>query len=239
MKIIDKRSILPRMFFARPIKIGKNSIYFKTIDGMVCKLFLDNRYKNNYEDTLEYFEKLDEVGNNTYISPEVLIVDDNNIIGYLYPYARGKSLNNLSINTSIDSILDSYYDLASDTKSISRKKFVIDSLNNTNIIYDNDKFHVVNLDDCVFLDNGKNLFQRNLGGINRSIIYSLFGSDDNAHFMFNNDYIEELYIESIYSDPYQMYNLLDSLLKNGLKDKYDCMKDRKLTRTNYKVYYKG
>ena len=198
------------------IGAGTTAKCYKLNDGSVLKLF-----KNNYDAYLvlnkdlfsKDMNKFTKISNNTFKGPNKLVMDNNKLVGYIYPYVNGKTINKLNKNTKIRNIFRNYYQIINDVKDITDKSFYLFDSNYENIIYDNYSIHIIDLDKCWFYENGnKNTL---LSYNSKDVFTNIVGG------FFNKKYFEDIeFKDNILNN---QYNDTDCTNIDSINDFIDCL----------------
>lgn len=176
MNFVDIKDVDRRKNNLKLIGVGTTARCYKLKDGSVLKLFKKN-YNANLLLTKEIFNedlsRFNTITNDTFIGPEACIIDNDKIVGYIYPYVEGCSLKQIDNNIKLRDIFKNYEKLLIDTKEISDKNFRLFDIHNGNIIYSNGFLRIIDLDKGYFYDEG----DENLGYISnsREIFENVFG----------------------------------------------------------------
>lgn len=227
MEVIDYNKL---DYKGKIIGFGTSAKCFLYDQDTVLKLFYkDYSEKLNLNDksTYELFDLLCEMHIDSFISPEKLIVSGDKIVGYFYPFIKGKTLKHLINQFTLKNLIERYDKIVEDNKRLAAYKFRLFDLHGNNIIV-NDQFNIIDMDrgfiDTYFYDK---LEKTNLKYINESIIDTLFKVkyiDDNV---FTLNEMSKLY--SDLSTPDNMMHLLEKLSKESSEG--DFVKFKTLRKT--------
>ena len=124
----------------------------------------------------ERLERLSEINLDSYVTPKMTINDDRDkIIGYGMDYIKGKTLNRLNLRINTNKFIDDLKRLEEDTYKLSEERYELRDKNDRNAIYNEEGFHIIDLDNGVF--NEKNsidiITTSNLIFLNDLIVKSL------------------------------------------------------------------
>ncbi|MBQ1496224.1 MAG: hypothetical protein IIZ40_02590 [Bacilli bacterium] len=223
MKDTIIKSILPYLKGAKYIGKGKTAYCFLMRDNKVLKLFYKSIETKNmfdyFRNPINHFYELEKINNDTYIAPLELLIKDNELIGYIYDYIDGKTLKRVGLNFKIEELIEAYDRLEEDTRKISESKFALYDTHDKNIIF-NGGFKVIDLDKGIFVDDEvENIYKYNMSEINQTIIHSIFNESRNKMLEFRNQKLRKEYLETVYSDPLKMKDLLKDI-SNTYNKKY-------------------
>ena len=228
---------------ALPIGIGTTAICFLTNNNKIIKLFINTSGKREmfdyFSDMEKHLEGLNSISNDTFIGPEDILLDtDNNCIGYIFDYVKGKTLAHMKFNTDLRVLLNNYDRLVENTKEISDREYSIMDLHDKNIII-NDNIKIIDIDRYIYrYSNYRDLFKVNINNINKTILYSLFGVRDDQIMYFYDNKLEQLYNKAIYSDYKYFQELIYTLIDYDVKTKGDVLVKRmSLRRKEHNTYY--
>lgn len=220
----------------RLIGIGTTAKCYK-YDDKVIKLFFDYFYEDlNLEDKriFELYSLLCDIHVDSFFTPEKIIVKDSKVVGYIYPFVRGKTLRKLRNEFTIQDILRRYDKLVKDNEELTKYGFELFDVHDKNIIV-NDIFNIIDLDrgriENIPLEQLKSI---NLKKINQSIIDSLFKVKYEDEIIFRKDKMNELYRQL--EDPNDMVNLLQEFLQENCEDETVKFKTLRKTISHEKRY---
>ena len=229
-----------------PIGIGTTGICYLMKDKRILKIFL-NTYGteylfNKFENIIDHFEQINTLKNDSYIVPEELLIKDKKCVAYIYDYIESRPLKYIKLNTKIDYLLYGYDKLYEDTKDISNKKFCLYDLHDKNILF-NGNYKIIDLDKGTFenLITEENILKNNMKLINRTILYSIFGTKNYKLMDFYNINLKESYKENIIDDYRGMKTFLKDLqsTEKNIKTILDLkLKSNKLVYTMDNDYYR-
>lgn len=194
MKITEVNNIYKYLIGAVPIGFGTTAICFLMKNNKVLKLYYSISLKNIMMSKLEI---LDEIGNDSYVTPEEVLIKDNLCIGQIYPYIHAKTLNKINNNT-ISELLLNYDKLKKDTKYISDRQFLLGDLHRKNMLF-NGFYYVIDLDKGYTEERYKEdtIYSLNMRKINETILYSIFGIKSDRVIDFLNEDIRKSYSNSL------------------------------------------
>jgi len=172
MKITEVKDLSKYLIGALPVGRGTTAICFYMPNGKLLKLYYKEAIKIA---VMEKIELLDEIGNDSFISPEEILIKDGKCVAQIYEYICAPTLSSIRSRYNVSDILNAYDKLISDTKIISDKGLLLVDLHDKNILFDG-LFYIIDIDkveseksvskDKVFLTNVKS--------INQVILHSLF-----------------------------------------------------------------
>lgn len=194
MKITEVNNLYKYLIGAVPIGIGTTAVCFLMRNNKVLKIYYSISLKNIMMSKLEI---LDQIGNDSYVTPEEVLVKDNLCIAQIYPYIHAKTLNKINNNT-ISELLLNYDKLIKDTKYVSDRKFLLGDLHRKNILF-NDSYHVIDLDKGYIEDRytEDTIYSLNMRKINETILYSIFGVKSDRVIDFEKENIRKSYSNSL------------------------------------------
>ena len=194
MKITEVNNIYKYLIGAVPIGFGTTAVCFLMRNNKVLKLYYSISLKNIMMSKLEI---LDEIGNDSYVTPEEVLIKDNLCIGQIYPYIHAKTLNKINNNT-ISELLLNYDKLKKDTKYISDRQFLLVALHRKNMLF-NGFYYVIDLDKGYTEERYKEdtIYSLNMRKINETILYSIFGIKSDRVIDFLNEDIRKSYSNSL------------------------------------------
>ena len=179
----------------KPCGVGTTAVCFVTKDGRVLKLYLNTdrtKMLNKYSNLVERLEEINSIKNDTYIGPEEVLVKNDYVIGYLYPYIHSRSLRYVNSNVTMSDIKCNFDKLLEDTKAISDKAFCLKDLHSGNILF-NGEYKVIDLDWGHIDDSNKYLLNINSTNVFKTILYSIFKVDPWEILNFNTINTQEQY----------------------------------------------
>ena len=208
---------------------GRTARCYLLKDGSVLKIF-----KNNY-DALSVLEKdmfnkntdiLTNMSNNTFVGPKKLVMENNFVIGYLYSYVNGKTINKINNDTKLRDIFRSYNQVINDVKDITNKSIYLRDTNYDNIIYDNCSIHIIDLDYSFFSENKNKdiLLYTNSKEVFTNVVGGLFGKRYNEILSFDNQDLDNTYSKVNYNNTDSINNFVDHLA-------YCCRDDNPTVKT--------
>lgn len=250
MKItnIDSLKSYLKECYRIPIGRGTTAVCYLMKDGNVLKIFKDtfNTYslKKIFPDLIDHFEKLNNIKNGSYISPDELLVLNGEVIAYIYKYVNAKTFKKVSPLMPLDQMFlsDGYKKLKEDTLEVSENGFELFDTHDENILFDGVNFYNIDLDfsNISTFKSADTLYSQNMRSIQKALIYSLFNikSDKKYDLFFKNQILDELYNQAIYRDENQIAQLIEELEKRSIKTKLDIkVKKHSLVRVERNDYY--
>ena len=223
-KVNSIKSLLKECYFF-PIGFGTTATVYKMKNNKVLKLFNKsnhaNQLLNSKDDIISHFEIISNISNDTFIGPEELVICDEKCIGYIYDVIFGKTFKSVNVHMGFDEMFKNYNQLINDTIDISNNEFLLGDLHDKNIII-SDYFKIIDLDwgitNCKY-----NTFERNMKGINQTIIYSLFNVNYNDLITFYDKELNDIYNDCCLNHYDRIIELFARLYKMGYKDKQDTL----------------
>lgn len=215
MKKTEITSILPYLKGAIPIGVGTTAICFLMPNKNVLKLYIELEGKINlfkYFDMNRHIEELNMICNDTYIGPQEVLIKNNQVVGYIYPYVYARVLKRLSDKVEEEDILKGYKKLYTDTYLISKQNFKLFDLHLKNMLY-NGNYYVIDLDKGK-IENQDNIFHYNIKEINKKIINSIFDLGMFDYVEFFDDDLEELFNQ--FDNYFAFKELIEKMFYGGL-----------------------
>lgn len=151
MEIVElntNKDLYKLLINAKYIGHGFTSVCFLLKNNTVLKIYYNSKHKEQLfqsKNMIDYFIKLNKIGNNSYIVPNILYLYKDELIAYSYPYQNSLMLSALSENTKINDLIDALNFLNEDTITISNFGFQNKDMTNHNILYDG-IFKIIDLD---------------------------------------------------------------------------------------------
>lgn len=198
-----------------PIGVGTTAYCFLMPDNKVFKLFKKNYRENSIfrnNEIIERLEDINKIQNDTYIGPESIVMQDDKVIGYIYPLIEGKTFNKVNMNTKVIDILNNMDKLIEDTKDISNKGFYLVDMHDRNLIY-NGSYYVIDLDKGHLAENYPHLYRLNMKRIYDTIFFRIFGLRPWDGLQFNNPNLDRLYFQTKWDDRDAAYNTYEEFTK--------------------------
>lgn len=244
MKITEINSLSKYLLGAKIIGVGTTAICFLLSDKRVLKLYYNSYNKKHLfytKDMTKHLEMLGKLTNETYIGPNEILISNNEVIGYLYPYINAKTLKHMKKYISLDSIINKYKKLEKNTKEISTSNFLLRDLHDRNILIDKD-IYIIDLDRGYIDQESTNdkVYTYNMREINKTIIDSLFNVKDYQLLEFTNLDIQKLYKEAIHKNPEAFIELLiklDESCNNDISNSH-ILKKKVLYTKKENTYYR-
>ena len=250
MKVTNIDSLNPFLKECYKIPIGKGTtaVCYLMKNGNVLKIFKDTyntaTLKRMYPNSIEHYSSFESIKNDSYISPDELLIINGQVIAYIYKYVNAKTFKKISYLTSLRDIFlsDAYKRLQENTFKASEKGFELYDSHDENILFDGTNFYNIDLDFSNVssdIDIDK-LYMQNIRTIQNAMIYSLFNikSIKKYNLYFNDEVLDKLYNLSIYHDDNQIKQLVEELEKRNVKTKFDVRtKKHFLARVEYNDYY--
>ena len=235
MKIVNVDNIASVLNCSIPVGMGTSAICFLRSDGNIVKLYLNTYLKRQmfrYFDMEKQLKLLNKISNDTFIGPQEILVKNDEVIGYIYPYVKGKRIDRLSNKLTKEDILCSYQKLFDDTKRLEEYKIRLNDLHERNILFDN-MYHVIDLDKCTINDNAHRF---NMGDIIDLLVRSIFNTGAIYSIVFEESDLEELYREVRYNRN-EDFNILIERIFDGCQNKGEVRKRRRYSVNEIDISY--
>ncbi len=140
----------------RPIGYGETANCFMGTDGDVVKIFYKNfmqEINRKYDRFMNKFEVLSTLADERIITPEKLIMSNEQIIGYKYRYIKAKDFEDVSMLTRIETLFEDYETVLQELKLLSDAGIQSFDMHGRNILYEDNKYYFIDFDKCI-IDNG-------------------------------------------------------------------------------------
>lgn len=206
IEVINLRKYLKNSKF---IGVGTTAICFLMPNGMVSKIFYNIPGDGDF--FIDRFEKLYSYGNDTFITPKELLIKDERLIGYTYKYVDAKTLKFTSSFTKIDEFLTNYEYFLKDAKDFSESLFVLSDLHGGNVLYNNGKCFIIDLDRGRFYDEKDYAYKMNAKKFITSYMNKIFNANLDQTIQFSNFYLQSDYLNTDWTDINQVSNFFDYL----------------------------
>lgn len=239
MKDIVIKSTFPYLKGSKYIGKGKTAYCFLMKDNRVLKLFYNSpETKNMFEyfrNPVRHFYELDKAGNDTFVAPKELLIKDGKLVGYIYDYVEGKTLNKVGLKFNIEDLITYYDKLEEDARKISENKFALYDIHDKNVIF-KEGYKVIDLDKGIFVDDEiDNIYKYNMCEINQTILYSIFNESRSKGLEFKNQRMRKEHLDTMFNDPLDMKELLKDI-SNTYNKKYKLILNKNSiirSRNNY------
>lgn len=214
IEVTNKKEYLKK---SKIIGIGSTAICYLDNDGIVNKFYYDMPGKDdNFQ---KKFNKLYQYGNETFITPQKLLVDENNnLLGYTYPYVEGKTLSFTSPFVKLEEFLDHYEEFLDDCTQFSDSGYVPSDLHGGNIIYKDGKCKIIDLDRGAFYSDLDYCYRMTARKFATGYLNKIFRAKLNETINFYNHYLQEDYQNTDWTDVYSVANLFDFICQCSKKD---------------------
>ena len=236
-------SLKPYILKSRIIGMGLSAVCFKTRDNKVIKIFMDTANTrdlfNRYPDMLSHIEELSLLKDDTFVSPEEVLIKEGKVVGYICPYIDAKVLKHLNRKENLNNLLKNYEKLKENVEKLSEKGYLIRDLHPKNILFDGDNFYIIDLD-RYYKEEAYNTYSKNMYSVNDTIIRSVFNVDSEYIMNFLNQDLQEIYLASLYNDHEKIIELFSKLEEiHNIKNKNQSLiKKNKVLSIKYNTYYK-
>lgn len=250
MEKMDIKNLKVNYLTLKILGMGRLGICFLLPNNKVLKIFITPwRIRELYRffpDLELHFEEINSIGNESFMAPEILLMNKGKVMGYIASYGCGKRLANMVLSTPISKIIEAYKPLIQDTKRISDEHFELHDIHDHNILYDD----LVNRFSCIDLDHGRKsdlspdaTLKLNMRAINRCIISSLFGVDSEKKDIEFYDYdLNKIYLNAIrrdYEAIFEFLTYLQDMMKEDVTRRTLRQEKRKILSTSTIVDYYG
>ena len=235
MKVTNVDSVSSVLNCSIPIGIGTTAICFLRSDGNVVKLYINTYLKRqmfNYFNMEDQLKLLNKISNDTFIGPEEILVKNDNIIGYIYPYVKGRRIDRLSNKLTKEDILNSYQKLFDDTKKLAEHDIRLNDLHERNILF-YDSYHVIDLDKCTVKECA---YRFNMCDIIDLLVRSIFNTGVIHSIRFQEKDLEELYRDVRYKHNEDFDKLIERIF-DGCDNKGQVRSRRKYSVNEIDISY--
>lgn len=217
MKTIEIDNKKMYLKHSKLIGIGTTAVCYLKEDGNVSKFYYN--MPGNGEYFRKKFNKLSEYINESFITPQELLVDkNNNLLGYNYPYVEGKSLLFTSPFVKLDDYLKHYEEFLDECKEFSLSGYVPSDLHGGNIIYKDGKCRIIDLDRGVFYGDLEYCYKMNAKKFANSYLNKIFRVKLDEIINFYNYYLQEDYQNTDWTDIDSVANFYDYLYQCSNKE---------------------
>lgn len=239
MKVTYIKSLVPYLSFSIPIGIGTSAVCFLMRDGNIIKIYRESFLKKelfyNY-DMKEHLTSINLLNNDSYIGPHELLIKDDKVVAYIYPFVKAKVIKKIDNNLQSENILKGYDKIYKDTKTISNQGFLLNDLHYKNILF-NGNYYIIDLDKGKFLEQEyTDIFRKNITNINKIIINSIFGLKKIESLEFYDSELEKLYYNSLSGIEEYFYELIERLFYKNSNIK-EVKKNNKIKVISKNLYY--
>lgn len=237
---IDKTSEILKG--ARYIGHGTTAICFKNKNNRVIKLYRNTNNKRYLfeRNMYEHLNLLNEITNESFLGPEIIITSHGQIIGYIYPFKKAKTLARISPLINAETLIKPTEKLIKNTDQISNHQFMLKDLHDKNMLF-KEEFTVIDLD-----QGEKSLYSKdsiryaNRQTVLQSIMHSLFHVKYNQIMYIHSSETQKLYNQMLYEDYQKMREFFKSLKEDLNKQELkisDLRRNRLITK-EYNSYYR-
>ena len=206
IEVVDIKKYLKNSKF---IGVGTTAICFLMPNGKVAKIFYDMPGSSDFY--IDRFEKMSSYGNDTFITPQELLIKDGKLIGYTYPYIDAKTLKFTSPFVKIDDFLSNYETYLKDAKSFSESLFVPSDLHGGNILYDHGKCFIIDLDRGRTYNDPNLVYKMNAKRFMTSYMNKIFKANLDQLINFYNFYLQRDYVNTNWTNMNEVSNFFDYL----------------------------
>lgn len=226
------------------IGIGSTAFCYKLQDGSVLKLFKKNYNTNlilNKKNFDADLEKFSSISNDTFIGPKDIIINNNQIVGYTYPYIEGKSLYKINSKTRLLDLFKNYHQIINDIKKVTNDNFYLFDVHGGNIIFDGN-IHIIDLDKCWFYDEGTKelLMITNSREVFTNMFGSIYHKRENENIIFNDKNLNYKYNSVQYDNIDSINEFLEDILFrcNDVNPTIKTVKDKIKVKKDLNSYFK-
>ena len=215
MEYIDLKEAKKSKKGILPIGVGTTAECFLTKDGRTLKLYKNTVRKNYmfylFDGMTEHLEELSKVSNFSFVGPVQIVLKDDKCAGYTYTYRKADTLDHLDYKIKIEDLIQNYRILEDDTAKISQTGFCLNDLHSANMLY-NEYLYIIDLDMGTFyVKDPKDIFKKNMGQINETIIYGIFFLPSFYRMHFKDPDLQALYTKCTKEDYKELSNLLKEI----------------------------
>ena len=226
------------------IGIGSTAYCYKLQDGSVLKLF-----KKNYSANLvlkgkifnDDLDKFSSISNDTFIGPKDIVINNNQIVGYTYPYIEGKSLYKINSKTRLLDLFKDYYQIIEDINKVSNSNFYLHDVHGGNIIFDGN-IHIIDLDKCWFYDDcTKELLKiTNSREVFTNMFGSIYHKRENEDIFFDDKNLNRKYNKVQYDNIDSINEFLEDIMFicNDVNPTIKTVKDKIKVKKDLNSYFK-
>lgn len=217
MKFTHVNNLSEFLYGSRIIGVGTTAVCFLMSDNRVLKVYRNTYLKRQLfelKNMKEHLKLLNKITNDSYIGPDEVLLKNNEVIAYIYPYINSKTLSKISNGVTIYDLCENFDKLIDDTEKVSNYSFRLGDLHSKNILF-NLYYHLIDLDKgYIEKDKDKSEINReNIRDITKTIIYSLFNIKYNEEICFYDKNLNDLYCSVIYYNQAKLKDLLEEIIK--------------------------
>ena len=206
MKVTNVRNIYSYISGTKIIGAGGTAFCYRLPDNRVLKLYIETYNKKvlfNNCNMLEHVENISRLGNDSYVVPDEVLVKDNRVVGYIYPFVEGSTLYSLRKHVRLNDLHSNFSKLIEDTVDLSNKGFKLFDVHNGNILFNDEKYHVIDLDKGRKMHDDESLRDittSNVRDIIDTVINSYFGGDWKHIIEFKDKEIQDTYRKTYWTN---------------------------------------
>ena len=192
---------------------GTTAYCFLLKNGMVLKLFKKSYMINSLfseQKIKERLEDIHEIQNDSYIGPEILVMNKDKVIGYLYPFIEAKTFKKISSKTTLYEIYEHLGKLLDDTKDISKKGFYLIDMHHRNMLFDGN-YYIIDLDKGYIMEQKDYILRSNIFQLYDTIYSEIFNIKPWDVIEFNNPDFNKLFYNNSWVDEYESRKLFDAV----------------------------
>lgn len=236
MKITEVDDVFKYVKVKSPCGLGTTAICFLTKDNRVLKLYLNTYRTKKLIDSsfLDKLNKINSIQNDTFVGPDEVLVHDDRVIGYLYPYIKSSTLKKINLNTRLNDITNSLDKLLTDTKDISDNCFNLYDVHSGNILF-NGEYKVIDLDWGKISKPDNLLYLYNMRKIFFTINHSIFNATPKDILIFKDANTRSIYRATNWTD-INSINEFYASLEEECKINNPTVKQLRKTINKEKVY---
>ena len=219
MKITNVRTLYPYVNKGLLIGYGRTAFCYRLPDNRVLKLYVETYskqdYFNKYNDMLEHLDLLHIISNDSFIGPDEVLMRDNKVVGYIYPYIDGTTIKTMRNKTRLSDLYCNFNKLIEDTVKVGNHQFMLIDVHNENILFDGSRYYVIDLDQGKLSVDDTNPIQRsitqNVREVATTITNTYFRGDNGYILQFRDLNIDEIYRNINWQDDKQVYDFFRAL----------------------------
>lgn len=234
MEIIEVSSIKKLLRGSKIIGIGTTAVCFLLKNGDVLKVFFDTHRKRElfyYRDIIEHLTYLSTLGNEHFIAPKTILTKENEVIAYIMPYRKAKTIKHFNKDIRLNEIKNSYEKLVQYTIPLCEKRLRLADLHDKNILFSDD-FYVIDLDNGLYEEyySIDDLIKYNCSDLAATILKALFAVKFDYDMFFNNRDVDDVY-HRIVCGEFEQFEELTKAIEEDARITNPTIKDLQNNRT--------
>ena len=236
MEIIETKSILPHLLLTMPIGFGTTAVCFLTTNNEVIKVFYNSdatiKLFNSY-DMLEHIKLLSDLTCDTYNGPTKVLVKNDKVLGYIYPYIYMQTLSKLPYYANRQTIINGYGRVLGDVKKMSEEHFRLMDVHHKNILIGSN-YKLIDIDKGYqdLKSTPDDIFIYDMRQISKTIIEEIFKLKIDEHLSFEDEILQKYYLKTLYDDPYEMFDFISRLFPSNNDTLRDVQKKVRIKKFN-------